>query len=174
MLLGFVAALSPAAVPQFHVSQYGYPRHSKHELYRHASRPKFILMRMCQPQDSGVITARGRFVHLPDEEVRLKGIDIILQDLKEFPSRDSSPGSEFTGSLEHKRKVRKMLRDYWNVSISLRTGPVLWIDPIVETGRNRGVGYAEDRVVVPLPCSNKNFYEFLCQAYDRCCVVYTR
>ena len=143
-------------------------------LYRHASRPKFILMRMCQPHGSGVITAWGKFVHLSEDEVRLKGLDIILRDLKEFPSRDSSFCSEFTGSLEHKRKVRRVLRDYWQVSISLRAGPALWIGPMVETGRNRGVGYAEDRIVVALPCSNEKFYGFLCQAYDRCCVVYTR
>ena len=121
-----------------------------------------------------MITAWGKFVYLSEDEVRLKGLDIILQDLREFPSRDRSFDSEFTGSLEHKRKVRKMLRDYWRVSISLRAGPVLWVDPTVETGRDRGVGYAEDRIVVPLPCSNEKFYEYLRQAYGKCCVAYTR
>src|SRR5512138_1099158 len=127
-------------------------------LCRHARRSEFMLMRMCQPEGFGVITAWGKFVHLSDDEVRLRGLDIILEDLKQFPSRDSTVGSEFTGSLEHKRKLRKMLRDYWAVGISLRAGPVLWLAPVVETGRDRGVGYAEDRIVVPLPCSNERFY----------------
>ena len=143
-------------------------------LYRHARKPQFILMRMYQPEGSGVIMSWGKFLHLSEDEVRRKGLDIVLRDLKEFPLRDSSVGSEFAGSLEHKRQVRKMLREYWCVSISMRTGPVVWIDPIVETGRNRGVGYAEDRIVLPLPSSNQKFYGCLRQAYDKCCVAYTR
>jgi hypothetical protein len=131
-------------------------------------------MRMCQPEGSGVITAWGKFVYLSADDLRQKGLKIILKDLKEFPSRDSSFGSEFTGTPEHKRKLRKMLRDYWSVSISLRDGPELWLDPIVETGRDRGTGFAEDRIFVPLPCSNKKFYDCLKQAFEKCCVAYTR
>ena len=57
-----------------------------------------------QRADSGSITAWGKFMHLTEDEVRVKGLDIILRDLKEFPSRDSSFGSQFTGRLSTKEK----------------------------------------------------------------------
>lgn len=114
----------------------------------------------------------GEFVYLSEEDVRTKGLDIVLVDLAGFFARDCSLGSEFTISPERKKKAWKLLGECDEVGISLHFGQELWIDPIVVTGRRRGVGYAEDRFFLSLPSTNERFFAVLTKAYEKCCRVY--
>jgi hypothetical protein len=114
----------------------------------------------------------GAFVYLPEDDVRKKGLDIILLEFADFATRRQPVSSDFTGSPERKKRARKLLRESDEVSLSLHFGNELWIDPIVTDGRGRGTGFAEDRLFLSLPSTSEKFFAILKEAYDKCCRVY--
>jgi hypothetical protein len=144
------------------------------ELYKHAHKPKYIVQHMCVHKGAGYTTSWGRLEHLSEEDVQTRGLQIILRDLDEFASRDSDVGAETNGLTLEAKKARRLLRDYWHVSICLRPGPALELNPICETGRDSGIGYPEDRVTVSLPCTQETFLRILQDAFERCCVIKNR
>ena len=141
-------------------------------LHWHAKKSQYILQRWYRPPDSGVCETWGEFVYLTEDDVRKKGLDIILVDLAGFDSRHKSVHSEFTGSPERKKRASKLLREADKVSISLHFGDELWISPIVTDGRGRGTGFEEDLLFLSLPSTNEKFFAILKEAYDKCCRVY--
>lgn len=144
------------------------------EIYKHAHKPKYILLHMCVDKENGIRTAWGKLEHLSEEDVQSRGLQIIQRDLDEFASRDSDVGAEINGFTPEAKKARRLLRDCWHVSICLRRGPALELSPICETGRDSGIGYPEDRVTVSLPCMQENFWRILQDAFERCCVIKDR
>lgn len=141
-------------------------------LHRHSRKPQYILKRWCRPKVSGVLKPWGEFVYLSEDDVRKKGLDIILVDLAGFAARHCSLDSEFTISPQRTKKAWKLLGECDEVAISLHCGSELWIDPIVVTGHRRGVGYVEDRFYLSLPSTNEKFFAVLKKAYEKCCRVY--
>ena len=140
-------------------------------IYRHAHLTKYILEHLCVLKPTGGCTPWGKLLHLTEEEMRTKGLQIVLADLEEFESRDSDDGAETNGVTPGAKKARKMLRDYWSVWVATRPGPALEITPLLETGRDSAVEYPEGRAIIRLPCSSEKFFKTLNRAFDKCCVL---
>ena len=106
--------------------------------------------------------------------MQTRSLQIIQRDLDEFATRDSDVGAETNGLTPEAKKARRVLRDYWHVSIGLRPGPSLELNPVCEVGRDSGIGYPEDRITVSLPCTQEKFWRILQDAFERCCVIKDR
>jgi hypothetical protein len=140
-------------------------------IYRHVRQPKYVLMPMCISKQHHWTTAWGKLVHLTEDDVRTRGLDIILRDLQEFSTRDSDIGAEVNGSGTDARRARRLLRGCWQVEINLRPGPKLELGAMMDIGKDRGVGRPEDCFELPLPSSPEVFFHTLSDAFERCCVV---
>jgi hypothetical protein len=141
------------------------------DIYRHVRQQKYILVSMCNDKPHLWNTAWGKLVHLTEEDVRTQGLDIILRDLQEFSSRDSDVGAEVNGLGPEAKRARRLLRECWQVGITLRPGPKLELQAMMDTGKDRGIGKPEDRVTLPLPSSPEEFFRTLSEVFERCCVV---
>ena len=115
----------------------------------------------------------GDFVHLSAEDMRNKGLALILADLQEYPSRNPEHGSVVHGFTPEAKKAVKFLRDYDEVNVSLDSESVLILGPVCVTGRARrsGVVNKEDVHLISLPCSNEVFFQKLLGAFEKCCYV---
>ena len=141
-------------------------------LLRHVKDPnRFILERMCVSKRFGCLTSWGRLTHLTEDDIRCRAIDLLLEDFAEFPNRDSDDGAESSGLSPEAKRTQKMLREFDGVTISLESGPALHLAPVRRTGRDRGSGFPEDMVTVPLPCAPETFFGILGDAFNRCRVV---
>ena len=141
-------------------------------LLRHTKDPnRFILERMCVLKGIGCLTSWGRLVPLTKHDIRSRAIEWMLEDFAEFPHRDSDDGAEASGLSPEAKRVQKMLREYDAVTVSLESGPALHLAPACRTGRDRGSGFPEDMVTVPLPCAPETFFGILSDAFGRCRVV---
>ena len=141
-------------------------------LLRHAKDPsRFILERMCVLKGIGCLTSWGLLVHLTEHDVRTRAIELLLEDFAEFPRRDSDDGAEASGLSPEAKRVQKMLRGFDAVTVSLETGSALHLAPVCKAGRDRGSGFPEDMVTVPLPCAPETFFGILADAFGRCRVV---
>ncbi len=129
---------------------------------------------MCPDKHQHWTTAWAKLVHLTEEDVRTQGIDIVLRDLEEFSTRDSDVGAEVNGSGPEAKRARRLLRECWEVGITLRPGPRLELQAIMDVGKDRGIGAPEDSFVLSLPCSQETFFQSLSDAFDRCCVMKDR
>lgn len=140
------------------------------DLYRHAHEPKFILVRHApDKQVSGVHVPWGELIHLSDEEVRVRGIEIVLADLREFTSRDSDAEAVWS-RVGARKNAEKVLRDYFGVSIGLLEQPMLDVWSWHESARGRRVTLPEDHFQLALPCSAQLFYATISDAFNRCTV----
>src|SRR5205814_5360486 len=123
----------------------------------------------------GCLTSWGRLVHLTEHDVRTRAIELVLEDFAEFPNRDSDDGAEASGLSVEAKRVHKMLREFDEVTVSLEGGPpALHLAPVCKTGRDRGSGFPEDMVTVPLPCAPETFFGILADAFGRCRVTKKR
>jgi hypothetical protein len=141
-------------------------------ILRHTKDPsRFILERMCELKGIGCLTSWGRLVHLTEHDIRTRVIQLILEDFAEFQSRDSDDGAEASGLSSDAKRVRKMLREFDAISVSLESSTALHLAPVCKTGWDRGSGFPEDMVTVPLPCAPETFFGILTDAFGRCRVV---
>lgn len=140
------------------------------EIYRHVREPKYILMPLCIDKKDRHTTAWGKLVHLTEEDMRTRGLSIVLHDLEEFSSRDSSVGAEVNGMGPEAKRARRQLREYWHVGITLRPGPKLELQAIMDIGKDRGIG-VDDYAELPLPSSPEVFFRTLNETFERCCVI---
>ena len=141
-------------------------------LLRHVKDPsRFILERMCVSKRFGCLTSWGRLTHLVENDIRCRAIDLLLEDFAEFPSRDSDDGAESSGLSLEARRTQKMLREFDAVTVSLESDSALHLAPVCRTGRDRGSGFSEEMVTVPLPCAPETFFGILGDAFNRCRVV---
>ena len=131
-------------------------------------------MRFWKQDASSFLWQWGDLVHMTQEDVRTRGLDILLGEFYDFQDRSKSAPSEVTSSPKEKRRAGRLLSDCDQVSISLHSGPELWIQPVIITGRGSGRGDPKDKVVLPLPSDNLRLLEALDTAYSRCATVYDR
>ena len=141
-------------------------------LLRHVKDPnRFIPERMCVLKRIGCLTSWGRLVLFAEHDIRGRAIELLLEDFSEFPRRDSDDGAEASGLSPEAKGVQKMLREFDAVTVSLESGPALHLAPVCRTGLDRGSGFPEDMVTVPLPCAPETFFSILSDAFGRCRVV---
>jgi len=141
-------------------------------VYKHGTKDTFLLLRAAPlGPEGGASTAFGEFVHVSLDDMRTKGLDLILADLREYPNRDPNHGSVVNGLTPEAKKARKFLRDYDEVIICLESESALSLGPVCVTGRSRDSGTVRkvDVRIISLPCSNEAFFHELRQAFDKCC-----
>jgi hypothetical protein len=141
------------------------------DLYRHAHEPKFILVRHApDKQLSGISFPWGELVHLSDEQIRVRGIEIVMADFLEFASRDCDAEAVWSNPAARK-KAQRILRDYFSVSVGLLEQPILDIWSWHETARGRRVTLPEDHFQLAVPCAPETFYATISEALERCVVL---
>ena len=140
-------------------------------IYRHVRQPKYILMPMCIHKQQHWVTAWGNLVHLTEHDIRTQGLEITLRNLEEFSTRDSDVGAEVNGFGQEAKRARRLLRECWQVGITLRDGPILELQPMIDLGKDRSTGDPEDCLTLSLPSSSEAFFGLLARAFEKCCVV---
>jgi hypothetical protein len=141
------------------------------DLYRHVRRREYIMLSWCVSKQHGMTTAWGKLVPLSEEDIRERGLQMVLRDLEGFSKRESDVGAEINGKTPEAKRARKRLRECWQVIITLRPNSVLEFQPMQDIGKDRGVGNAEDRLTIQLPSSPQEFFRVLNEAFDKCCVI---
>jgi hypothetical protein len=137
------------------------------EVYKHVIEKNFLLLRNA-PVAFGAYTPYGDFVHVNTDDIRHKGLDMILADLQEFQSRDPAHGSVVTGLKPEEERARDFLKDYDRVSVLLHPEPLIELSAV-----DGGVFRQHDMVVVRPPCSNEAFFQRLEEAFHMCCLLRT-
>src|SRR5689334_17191566 len=114
-------------------------------VYKHATKGDYVFLRHAPlGPKGGASTAFGEFVHVSAEVMRAKGLDLILADFQEYPSRDPEHGSVVNGFTPAAKKARKVLKDYYDwVVVSLTSESVLSLGPVCVTGRARESGVVD-------------------------------
>ncbi len=139
-------------------------------VYRHAHKPKYILESWCVEKLNGFTTTSGKLVHLTEQEFMSNGLRLVLDDLAQFPSRDSDLGSETFGDSKEAKKARKARNECWVVHVSLNSNEVLELTPMLDIGKGRGVGSGH-RYFIKLPTDADHFFKTITEAFEHCCVV---
>jgi hypothetical protein len=143
-------------------------------VYKHATKGDYLLLRHAPlGPEGGASTAFGDFVHLSAEGMRTKGLDLILADFQEYPSRDPKHGSVVSGFTPEAKKASKLLKNYDQVSVWLTSESMLSLGAVSVTGRGRESGVVRKTDVEPvsLPCPNEAFFDKLLRAFEKCCYV---
>jgi len=144
-------------------------------VYKHATTGAYLFLRGAPlGPEGGASTAFGEFVHVSAEDMRAKGLDLILADFQEYPGRDPKHGSVVSGFTPEAKKASKFLKDYYDqVSVWHTSESVLSLGPFCVTGRAResGVVNKDDVQLISLPCSNEVFFQKLLGAFEKCCNV---
>jgi hypothetical protein len=143
-------------------------------VYKPAAKGDYLFLRHAPlgPQ-GGASTAFGDLVRVSAEDMRTKGLDRILADFQEYPSRNPKYGSLVSGCTTEAKKARKLLKDYDQVSVWFSSEPVLSLGAVSVTGRagESGLVRKEDVESISLPCSNEAFFQKLLRVFERCCYV---
>jgi hypothetical protein len=72
------------------------------------------------------------------------------------------------------KRAKRLLSDYWLVTISLVTSDCLKIQPVCDAGRGKWQAFREHEMLIHTSAPPEEFYSTLEQAFSRCCVVYDR
>ena len=141
-------------------------------VYKHGTKDAYLFLRNA-PLTNGASTTYGEFMHVSAEDMRNKGLDLILADFQDYPKRDPRHGSVIHGFSAEAKKAGKFLRAYDKVKVWLQSDSVLCFGPFCITSRsgNSGVVRKQDVSTVSLPCSKEVFFQHLTAAFDKCCYL---
>jgi hypothetical protein len=146
--------------------------HPSISVYKHGTKDAYLFFRHA-PLGNGATTNYGEFVHVSADDMRNKGVGLILADFQEYSQRDPKHGSVIDGFSPEAKKASKFLRAYDQVHVSLQSESVLSLGPVCVTSRSgdSGVVNKQDVSLVSLPCSNEAFFQKLTAAFDKCCYL---
>jgi hypothetical protein len=141
-------------------------------VYKHGTKDAYLFLRHA-PLGNGASTTYGEFIQVSADDMRSKGLDLILADFQEYSQRDPKHGSVIHGFSPDAKKASKFLRAYNQVDVSRQSESVLSLGPVCVTGRSgfSGVVNKQDVSLVSLPCSNEAFFQKLTAAFEKCCYL---
>src|SRR5688572_15692065 len=113
--------------------------HPSIAVYKHGTKDAYLFLRHA-PLGDGASTKYGEFVHVSADDMRNKGLDLILADLQEYSQRNPKHGSVIYGFSPEAKKASKFLRAYDQVHVSLQLESVLSLGPVCVTSRSGDSG----------------------------------
>jgi hypothetical protein len=142
-------------------------------VYKHGTKDVYLFLRQAPLGNGGMSTTYGEFVHVSADDMRNKGLDLILADFREYSQRDPKHGSVIHGFSPKAKKANKYLRAYDEVHVWLESESVLGFGPVCVTSRSgdSGIVDKQDVTSVTLPCSSDVFFQNLTAAFGKCCYL---
>jgi hypothetical protein len=135
------------------------------DIYYDQGRGLFLLDNHAIDKQFGFRTSWGSLVRVPVEEMSRRGIDIVLENLKEFTTRSKIEKSEL--EVMSPSEQREFEERHRLAGIQLSSSNMLLLLPMKRDPAGGYTGEQGDRLEIPLPCDNAKFYQVLLAALAR-------
>jgi hypothetical protein len=130
---------------------------------------KFKILNFAIHHEFGYSVGWGDFVPVSVEDIRTRGVQIILNNLEGFFLRDTRDKSKlYSMSKMSQREQRLLERDHHVVGIDNYKDNLLRLMPMSRYPSGGYVGDVKDQIELQLPCDNEEFYQNLLEAFRRC------
>ncbi|SRR5436309_1100655 len=138
------------------------------EILRHLERPIYHLVPSCRDKASGVITNWGPVISISEEEMRSHGLDLLLAEFREFPSRDSAARSVPNPRTPEGRREAKAWRESVPICVTFMEDGTIKFIPCARWGRGAWEHLTDSALALKQPTTPTEFFQTLCTAFERC------
>jgi len=132
------------------------------ELYYDAAAGQYLLQNYAEHPEFGYSVATGDFIHISADQMEMCGIEIVLDNLREYQERSAAETAALDKMSSQER--RSFYRKYANCGLSLDSPNVLTIAPMELEDDGTGLGDASREIHLDLPCTADAFVAALHRA----------
>lgn len=118
------------------------------------------------------VTPWGSLVRYSETEMRQRGERIVTDAFAGFYDRKEADGAERNGMTPEAKRAKRLLSEYWLMTISLVTSDCLRLQPVCDAGRGQKRSFREHEILLHISAPPEEFYGMLEQAFSKCCVIY--
>ena len=136
------------------------------EVYRNKHNGDYTIVNFAVDKKFGFAIETGPRICVVVTEMEEKGLELVLESLEGFATRDSQAGGGMASLSEEQQT--SFYRDHQMVSISLEDDSLCLF--AMQKGEQRGgfVGNEGDDIVFQLPIGPREFYEALMGRFELC------
>jgi hypothetical protein len=135
-------------------------------LLRQKKAGDFVIMNYAVDPEHGWLAGSGRLIKIARDELKIKGLEIILDNLLAFDDRIFEQSEFAAWTMSEKRRFYQSHDD---VKITLRGQKQLELQPMVPARTKIGShGDKKDVIALELPTTSSNLWKSLVKAYSRC------
>jgi hypothetical protein len=138
------------------------------DLRRHVSQPIYYLQSYCQDKHTRIHHNWGHLASFSETDMKSRGLDIVLADLREFPHRDSERRLETSNKTPEGKRDAKAWRESVPVFISLLPDGAIQLTPTAKWSRAAWTHLTDESLTLKQPTTPEAFFQALTTAFDRC------
>ncbi len=135
---------------------------------RDAERQTYFVEPHCIDSHTGVITNWGPLIALTKEDMSQRGLELVIRELQEFPSRDSAQRSVPQNNSSDGRRDARRRRASVPVFVEMVPDGALALTPSASWSRWAWTDLADKTIRLTLPTTPSEFFRTLESAFDRC------
>lgn len=133
------------------------------DLYMNKDKTLFLLGSCAIESTYGMTVTYGNLKHILQEDMKSRGLDIVLKDLEEFPRREKKQDEKSELQKMTPAEEKKFHKDHRYILLQQNNKNTLEMTPMKPVKK----GFSGNKeTVVSLPCTNADFFESLMQAFE--------
>lgn len=123
----------------------------------------FVIINQVESKQWGCVEEFGPLLHLTFENMKIRGLQMILKCLAEYPTRVKTENSELELAGAEMRK--KFEREHKHIGLSLRKEKELWLEHMHFGDRGMIGGGKDEHRILPVSVKQEELFEALLQAF---------
>jgi hypothetical protein len=137
-------------------------------ILRSTKQSVYYLESHCVDRRTGIYTNWAQMLAVSDEQMRKQGLQQVMADLREFPSREIAQRSVPDTKSPDGRRDAKARRESVPVLVTLLPADAIEITPCARWSRSAWNHLADRTIVLQQPTTPVAFFQALSDAFDRC------
>jgi hypothetical protein len=138
------------------------------EILRHLERPVYHLEPCCRDKASGAFLNWRPLVQVSEDEMRSRGLDLVLAEFHEFLGRDSDRRSVPSRETADGRREAKVRRESVPIFVSLLQDGTIELIPCARWSRSAWTHLPDSAVIIKQSATPTEFFDAVTTAFQRC------